>query len=791
MVSDCELQPRTILFSGHNFGFLRPFISYCQASPKYKVLIEQHASHEIVDEDACLHLLAQAEVIFCEWCLGNAAWYSRHKRPSQKLLVRLHSQELRLPFLDQVEWGNVDALIAICPLHLQATVERYPAVKEKSVLIYNPIDSEALDQPKLFGAEFNLGLLGMCPSLKAPHVALEIFEALRKRDQRFTLYVKGKRPLDYKWLWERADEREYYAKLDKLLRASPCANSIVFEPYDSEVPEWFSKIGFILSTSEREGSHQAVAEGMAAGSLPVIRNWAGAGSLYPKRFVFDKVSDAVELILRLKTTQHYRQECQAVKDYARAHFDQKKIAQEYETLISSLFQRGADLGSPAQPVGTAPTPRVGKRRARKIVALHVCYLTPGKQNGYAIRVMEETRALRQQGVEVVVACFIPESDASAEGSEDFLRYLQERTGSKCYLLPTKDFFRPSSIGAKEDALSRSLADLARRHQVDVLHGQALYSTMHALKTRRQYEAKLVFDVHGISPEEAELAGANPLRTQTMTDWERDALQKADLRVFVSGGMRQHFQRKYNLNGLSDCVVPCCVHGERFGMADHERLRKRKELGLDGKFVFLYLGTLSVWQWPQALFSVFAQFHQKQPQSLLYLILPREDHELALQYCQKHRLAAGVYLLQEVPHQDVGLIAGVADAGFLLRKRHPVNAVASPTKFGEYLAAGLPTVATDDIGDTSEIIRTEHVGLVVSPGDEGLNDTDLVRLLAFSEDVKASRPVWAFRAAQAAQQHLGWATRVQTLVDKYHELLETSACGIPALQSDTVQKREYC
>lgn len=774
---------KTILFSSHNFGFLKPFISCCQANPNYDVLIEQHAYHEIVDAETCARLLAQADIVFCEWCLGNAEWYSHHKNPSQKLLVRLHSQELRLPFLDRVEWKNVDALILICPLHLQAVLERYPSLKEKSILIYNPIDYDALDKPKLFGAEFNLGLLGMCPRLKAPHVALEIFAELRKTDRRFTLYVKGKHPSEYKWLWERPEEREYYDRLYAGISSSEYANSVVFEPYDSEVSDWFSKIGFVLSTSDREGSHQAVAEGMASGSLPVIRNWQGAEQLYPEQFVFKTVPEAVELILRLKTIRNYRREFQAVKEYARTHFDQKQIAAQYERLISRLYEPAkpaielTDRSPEHRQLTNLREGRLAPVPGRKIVAMHVCYLAPGKQNGYAIRVMEETRALTQQGVEVVLACFVPEVESRSGNGKEFQGFIEETTGAKCHLIPTKQFFDPAVFFAERDALSDSLSALARAHQIDVLHGQALYSTMHALRTRRSIGAKVVFDCHGISPEEGELAGASPLRTKTVADWERRALEQADLRVFVSAEMRAHFQRKYGLSAHPDCVVPCCVHGERFAMTEEERLRKRKQMGLEGRFVFLYLGTLSVWQWPEALFSVFAQFHQKRPDSLLYLLLPSSDHPLALSHCQKQQLPPESYLLDEVPHRDVGRVAGVADAGLLLRKAHPVNAVASPTKFGEYLAAGVPTIATDTIGDTSEMIRAERVGLVVSPTDDGLNPPDLEHLLCFTEEVKAHRSDWASRAYQVAERHLGWTARVQSLTEKYRQLVQAPARGL--------------
>jgi hypothetical protein len=785
-----------ILVSSHDLRFLKPQLDRWTTDPAYDLRIEKHQFHEITEPQKCQEMLEEVDVVFCEWCLGNAVWYSQHKLPWQNLIIRIHSQELRRPFLQQVAWNQVDRLVFICPLHLKLVTEQYPELERKSVLIYNPIYCPALDKPKSFGAEFNLGLLGMCPRLKAPHMAVELLQKLKAIDSRYTLFLKGKRPEDYAWLMQRPEEREYYQEFFQQVDHSNYRNSVVFERYDTDVADWFCNIGFLLSTSEREGSHQSVAEGMASGSLPIIRNWPGADLLYPDRFVFGSTDEAVEMVLRLKTEHEYSKECLAVKQYARTHFDQAVIASQYEQLLHNLHQSPqviqADGDSQATTTscpGVTPQTNDDSSTAA-MVAMHVCFLTPGKLNGYAIRVMEETRALTKQGVKIVIACFVPEKPPLlAREIEALQDQLEEATAATCHLIPTSQYFNTALAPGQEDQIATTLSALANAYQVNVIHGQALYSTMHALRARRMVQAKVVFDVHGVTPEEMQLSGAPAARISLMTEWERRALEEADLRVFVSSRMRHHFRHKYGLaTSLPDCVVPCCVRVSRFDMAEEAWSLRRKQMGLDGRFVFLYLGTLSIWQWPEALFSVFAQFHQKRSDGLLYLLLPQGDHEKALSYCRKHGLPRESYLLSQAPHQEVGLVAGLADAGLLLRKPHPVNAVASPTKFGEYLAAGLPVVGTENIGDTSDLIASDGVGLVVSPADEGLNPEDLERVLRFAENVTANRSEWRSRARSSALRHLGWDGRAKVLHEKYSQvrgspipqkpLLEVSMGNVP-------------
>jgi len=325
-----------ILFAGHDFKFVRPLIEHYQRHPDYRVLTDHYRGHVIADPDRSLELLDQADVVFCEWCLGNAEWYSQNKREGQTLIVRLHHQELDLDYLDRIDWDAVDAICFICEQNRQTFLARRPQLAGKARLIYNLIDVAAFDRPKTDEARFTLGLMGIAPRRKAPHLALKILNQLRAVDDRYRLSIKGKGAREYDWLWRRPEEREYYEELEVLLGAGEASGAVAFAGHGDDVPDWFKGVGFVLSTSDHEGSHQSVAEGMASGSVPVIRNWAGADSLYPSRYVFGSVEEAVELVLRHNDDAARRAESDFARAYAAKHFDRRKIATTYDRLIGRL-----------------------------------------------------------------------------------------------------------------------------------------------------------------------------------------------------------------------------------------------------------------------------------------------------------------------------------------------------------------------------------------------------------------------------------------------------------------------
>ncbi|MGI9289362.1 MAG: hypothetical protein ACR2P1_28595 [Pseudomonadales bacterium] len=241
------------------------------------------------------------DVVFCEWCCEQAVWFSHNKQAGQKLVVRLHRFEMFTDFPSRVNWIEVDALIVVNESFRTQLLSDFEIPSEKVYVFPQFIESAQLDRRKHKSAEFSIGLVGINPyHHKRFDRALNFFEKLVEKDDRYILRVRSVMPWGVNWLWDhRLEEKALYEDLfEELINSKPALRSrIRFDEPGSDMEEWFRDVSYILSSSDTEGCHTSVLEGMASGCEPIVYNWPGAAQLFPVEYVYDNLDDAIDRIL--------------------------------------------------------------------------------------------------------------------------------------------------------------------------------------------------------------------------------------------------------------------------------------------------------------------------------------------------------------------------------------------------------------------------------------------------------------------------------------------------------------
>lgn len=321
-----------ILIASHDNKFLTPIINYLLKDSNLEVKFDNWSTTLRHDESKSKELLKWEDIIICEWAVGPAVYYSNNKLSHQKLLIRLHRFEITTQQPNLIKFDNVDKLIVVSDYIKNYCVENYCWDIERIEVLPQFADIKLFQRPKIENSQFNLGLLGMVPTLKGLDRALDIIEFLRSKDPRYVLYIKSKHPWDIPFVWVKDDEKEFYLEQYNRIESSPLLKTgVVFDNYGPDVSAWLRKVGWMLSTSHIEGCHTAIAEGMASGAKPIIFNWPGAETVYRDSLIFESSMVAAEHIL--ENSVFNSSEIDLIKKYAEINFDLELTINLYSKFI--------------------------------------------------------------------------------------------------------------------------------------------------------------------------------------------------------------------------------------------------------------------------------------------------------------------------------------------------------------------------------------------------------------------------------------------------------------------------
>lgn len=316
-----------ILIAGHDLRFVQPFIDYF--SRYFDVLIDQWSATNKHDPKKSLDLLKKADLVWCEWCCGNAVWYSKNVTGKQKLVVRLHKFEIDTAYPTQVDWSKVQAMIFIAD-GMRAYANDKHKIDCKQFLLYNGFDVDAVANAYTGQRDrHSIALMGYVPYIKRFDRGIDLFEKAWARDKRCSLHIKGKGAEELPWVWQK-EQAFFEAQYERLKSLKNAGALISQEPYDDLVHRWLAKKGFVLSASDIEGSHQAVAEGMACGTIPLIYGeWVDryqARYIYPSELCFRNEDSALAYMFHLlDNPTEYDKVSQRVKEFAHENFNDKTI----------------------------------------------------------------------------------------------------------------------------------------------------------------------------------------------------------------------------------------------------------------------------------------------------------------------------------------------------------------------------------------------------------------------------------------------------------------------------------
>jgi glycosyltransferase involved in cell wall biosynthesis len=231
--------------------------------------------------------------------------------------------------------------------------------------------------------------------------------------------------------------------------------------------------------------------------------------------------------------------------------------------------------------------------------------------------------------------------------------------------------------------------------------------------------------------------------------ERRILIESDAVICVSRKLREVMVHRYALTPQQVervHVIPTLASRKEFSFDPDRRERTRRALGLQDRFVVVYSGNLRArWQVPERLVEAFIAVRRIRPTACFLVLTQEADRRQLEPLLRRTAISPDDYRVLSCRHGEVVNHLCAADVGLLLRDRHPMNEVAAPGKFAEYVLSGLPIVMTEGIGDFSAPLRESEFACVLPDlGDADDCRERIQRFCArdFAPEQRSAFSVWA-------------------------------------------------
>lgn len=286
-------------------------------------------------------LVEWSDVVLCEWAGAHALWLSRYLPTSARLVLRLHSYEAFSQWPLFMNWGGVDGVVFVADhirqfSRLQYGLDRYDWLETTVLPNFNHL--EKFDRPKTDRAARTLGMVGFNNWNKDPLFAAMTLAELAAEDPDWRLVLVG-----HPWSDEgKPKEVAYRIAFDEAVSKAGLVDRIEYREHSRDLPAVFQDIGFIMSTSWREGTHETVLEGMASGAVPVIRQWpmtrpfGAPETVYPDQDYCETPAEAAAFIRAHSAADAFETRSAEARRYAMARFDMAAVLPDFESFVSSI-----------------------------------------------------------------------------------------------------------------------------------------------------------------------------------------------------------------------------------------------------------------------------------------------------------------------------------------------------------------------------------------------------------------------------------------------------------------------
>ena len=255
---------------------------------------------------------------------------------------------------------------------------------------------------------------------------------------------------------------------------------------------------------------------------------------------------------------------------------------------------------------------------------------------------------------------------------------------------------------------RAINYLVQKFDIKILHARNFFSAFLSIiiKMFFKYNLKVLYDIRGLAIEERIFSGQlKKLPEKIFRRIEKIVVNKSDSIVVVSERFKEYLITKYGTSIIkkisiinNKTVIPY-LNG-----LELEKIKSNVD------YIGVYSGSAASWQNINGMMELFKiAFNMFDNTRIKILTWQKERFVNKLSnYPELKDKIEILFFVQEKVFDN--LIR--CNFGIIFRENNLISNVSSPLKFAEYLAAGLPVLINEGIGDTEDIISKYNIGVII-------------------------------------------------------------------------------
>lgn len=285
------------------------------------------------DRNSIIEQCSWADIVWLEFANEMAiSVLSSNLADDKRIIVRLHSYEALSGMHHLLRWDKVDHLIFVSKNirdivmpddRIRVSWKKPPEnfIQVPHSIVPNGLevnDFPFRNRDRAHGD--NIAFVANLSSKKGIMLLVHAFHALTKALPRpFTLHLAG-----------RTDEPRFGLYLSSMVGKLGLGGRMVFHGYIHDIRSWLNDKDYILCTSPIESQGMGIMEAMAMGIKPLIHDFVGAETIYPKAYLWASIDDLIGML----DSDHY--ESATYRKFIEESYSFKETSRRIRQILHNL-----------------------------------------------------------------------------------------------------------------------------------------------------------------------------------------------------------------------------------------------------------------------------------------------------------------------------------------------------------------------------------------------------------------------------------------------------------------------